>query len=122
MSLAADLAAKLKLACERVFPDEAPLSTEKPYVTYQFFGGPSLQTLAGQMAENRRQFCQVNVWAASRADSLTVALAIEAGLSTNTVFTAQPDGDLLWNHDSVPMEDAPDGIYSTQQSWTLTSR
>ncbi len=39
MTLEAALAAVLETVCPRVFPDFAPTSTARPYITYQQIGG-----------------------------------------------------------------------------------
>lgn len=120
MSIESDLAALLNGVCPRSFGDSAPLSTVKPYVIYQFIGGMTLQALDGQLADNRRPFVQINVWAASRQSALDLITAIGQALITSTTFNAQPDSDVLWSHDDVVMPDTPNGLFGALQSWTLT--
>lgn len=121
MSIESDLLALLKGVCPRSFSDEAPLATAKPYVTFQFIGGPSLQLLAGGLADNRRPFVQINVWAATRQTALDTITAICQALVASTTFSARPDSDVQWDHDDTVMADTPNGLFGALQSWTLTS-
>ena len=57
------LTTTLQSVCPRVFPDFAPVSTARPYVTYQFIGGQSLYYLNNTPANRRHHRVQVNVWA-----------------------------------------------------------
>ena len=42
MTVEADITTVLKTQCARVFPDFAPMSTTRPYVTYQKIGGRTI--------------------------------------------------------------------------------
>ena len=48
-----DLTTLLLAICPRVFPDVAPLSTARPYITYQQIGGQSLRFVEGTAADKR---------------------------------------------------------------------
>lgn len=121
MSIESDLLELLKGVCPRSFSDEAPLATVKPYVTYKFIGGLSLQLLAGELADNRRPFVQINVWAAKRQVALDTITAIGQALVVSDKFSARPDSDVQWSHDDTVMADTPNGLFGALQSWTLTS-
>ncbi|MDR5801201.1 DUF3168 domain-containing protein [Caballeronia sp. LZ001] len=54
------------LVADRVYPDVAPASVAKPYITYQAVGGVDETTFDG-LNEQQNQRMQVNVWATTRA-------------------------------------------------------
>lgn len=95
MSLESDLVAVITPLCPRLFPDVAPYTTARPYVTYQHIGGIPLRYVDNQPADKRHTLLQVNVWADTRAAALTLARAIEEALCAATAFTARPDSELL---------------------------
>ena len=56
------------LVNERVFPDIAPMNTDRPYATYQAVGGADASTLDGP-ATTRNARMQVNVWCDARIEA-----------------------------------------------------
>lgn len=94
MSLETDLAATLRAICPRVFPDEAPTSTERPYVIFQQIGGAALGFLDSAIPSKRNALVQVDVWAATRAEANALALQIEAAMLAAQKFTGRPQGAL----------------------------
>jgi hypothetical protein len=88
----------------RVFPDFAPVTTARPYVTYQGIGGPILQQLSNAAPGVRLPEIQVTVWADTRAQSLLIARAIEAAMRAATTFFAAPVGEPVADFDAdVPV-------------------
>lgn len=85
-----DLAALLQTLCPRVFPDIAPTTAQKPYVTYQGIGGRSLRYVDNTAADKRHHMVQVNVWATTRKEANQLSRAIEDALCAASVFTARP--------------------------------
>ena len=95
MSMESDLVAALQALCPRVFPDVAPQGAAAPYITYQHIGGTPQRFVDGQAASLRHSMVQVNTWATTRAEALTLARAIEDALCANTAFIARPDSEPL---------------------------
>ena len=95
-----NLIALLTTLCPRVFFDVAPEGTATPYVTLHHIGGKSLRALDGDHCGERNTYMQVNVWAASRLASMTLARAIEDELTTSADFqVVRPDGEPIADHD-----------------------
>ncbi len=95
MSMESDLVTVLQALCPRVYPDVAPQGAAVPYVTYQHIGGTPLRFVDGQPASLRHTMVQVNTWAATRAEALSLTRAIEEALCAATAFTARPDAEPL---------------------------
>lgn len=93
MTMEADLNTLLKTLCPRVFPDVAPAETATPYITWQALGGESIYALNNTPIDKRHTLMQINVWAASRLQSTTLARDIEAALALSKAFTAKPSGE-----------------------------
>ncbi|MBT9495373.1 MAG: DUF3168 domain-containing protein [Paucibacter sp.] len=121
MTIETQLTTLLKTQCAQVYPDAAPVSTPKPYVTYQFIGGPSLRWLDKSPADKRKSFIQINVWAATRIGANALARQIEDAMCAATVFSATDDGEPIGTHDPVTLQDAPYGLYGTIQDFTVIS-
>ena len=106
----------LRLAiCPRVFPDVAPLSTARPYITYQQIGGQSLRFVEGTAADKRHHRMQINVWASRRTAAIDMAHAIEDAMCLTTAFVSRPDGELI----ATAEEDM--GLYGTIQTFDIWS-
>lgn len=115
MSMESDLTALLKGLCPRVYPDVAPISTVRPYVTYQAIGGRSLRWLNGQPADKRHTMVQINVWSDTRLGALQLVRSIEDALCGATVFNAQPDSEPVSEHE-------PDlDLYGSRQDFSIYS-
>lgn len=112
-----DLTLTLETLCPRVFPDIAPLSTKKPYVTWQLLGGKSLRFIDNTAADKRHSMVQINVWGSTRASTLDLARLIEDAMCAATVFTATPDGEAMGNIET----DFEPPIYGTVQSFSVWS-
>jgi hypothetical protein len=95
MSLETELLAVLKTVCPRVFPDVAPVSTTKPFVTYQQVGGEALTYLERATPDKVNALMQINVYAATRTEANNTARQIEQALTAATTLNAKPDGALV---------------------------
>src|SRR5438067_1343798 len=73
MTFEADLQTLLKTVTPRVYPDFAPVSTQRPYVTYQQIGGNVLNMVANVAPGVRNSHMQISVWSNTRAEALTNA-------------------------------------------------
>lgn len=88
-----DLTTVLRGVCARTFPDFADINTALPYITWQLIGGTPLRHVDGSAQDKRHSMLQVNVWAATRAESLTLIRAVEEALCGALAFTARPDNE-----------------------------
>ncbi|MCL9849869.1 DUF3168 domain-containing protein [Ralstonia solanacearum P673] len=78
---------------DRVFPDEAPLDTPLPYVTYQQIGGLPFTFLDG-LPDKRNGRFQFNLWAATRDEASGLMRAIADAVELDPVLQATPLGEL----------------------------
>ncbi len=87
MTVEADIYNALKtLVSNRVFPDVAPTSTTKPYITYSQVGGEAWVYLERVVPDKQHGRFQVNVWADTRASASALMLQVENALVTATAF------------------------------------
>ena len=68
------------LAGGRVFPDVAPLNTERPFITYQAVGGAPINLLTGEKPTKQPHRMQVNCWAAQRIEASELGMLVEDAL------------------------------------------
>lgn len=115
MSLESQLFTVLQSVCARTFPDFAPTSTARPYVTYQQIGGEAVNFLDRTNPTKRNARVQVNVWADSRASAVTTMLAIEDAIRAATVFQGEPEAAMSADFDA----DFP--VYSAMQDFSIWS-
>lgn len=99
MSIESDLVTVLKTVTAQVFPDVAPVGTVPPYITWQQVGGTPLVYVDKNRMDKRWPHIQINTWAATRAEALTLSLAVEAALLAASAFNATALSDLLAAHD-----------------------
>lgn len=99
MSLETELVARLQTVCPRVFPDVAPLDTERPYITWQQIGGDAPVYVEAVALNQRNAFVQVNCWADTRAQANALSQQVEQALVTATTMQAQPQSALIAAHD-----------------------
>jgi len=121
MTFEADLTTLLKTLCQQVYPDVAPVSTPKPYITYQFLGGRALRWLDLTASDKRHTLLQVNCWAATRLAANQLARQVEDALCAATVFKAWPDAEPIGTHDGITLPDTPDGLYGCIQDFGVYS-
>ena len=92
MTFESDLFTLLKAASPalgtRVFPDFAPVTTPRPYCTFQSIGGDVLNMVANVAPGVRNTMLQVTVWSDTRKESLAISRAIEDAMCTTSVFKA----------------------------------
>ncbi len=69
------------LVSNRVFPDVAPENTARPYITYQQVGGTGINFLDQATVPNKRHArFQINVWAETREEVVTLMGQVETAL------------------------------------------
>jgi hypothetical protein len=95
MSLETDLVAVLHTLCPRVFPDVAPTTTQRPYITYQQVGGERAHYVEGQQIAKVNALVQINVWHDTRLAANTLSRQVEAALLAATTLQAEPEGALV---------------------------
>ncbi len=98
MSLETDFVTVLQAQCPRVFPATAPVNTTRPFVTWEHIGGDPLRYVDNTAAPQRLAMLQVNAYASTKAEALTLALAIESALCAASTVTARPVGGPRGDH------------------------
>lgn len=115
MTVEADLYNVLKVICPRSFPDIAPTSTAKPYVTYQQIGGQVINPISNEVPNKQNGEFQINVWSSTRAEASAIALQIEAALRQATVFVARPLSAPASDYDHDML------VYGSRQDFSIWS-
>lgn len=100
MTFEADLFTLLKTVTPRVYPDFAPVSTVRPYATYQHIGGQALRFLDNTAADKRNTVVQINVWSNTRLESLTLIRQIEDAMCASLLFVATPGSEPICDYDA----------------------
>ena len=113
MSLESDLVTTLLAVCPRVHPSSAPLDSPRPFVTWDHLGGDPLRYMEGTAASKRMAQIQVNVWADTKAQAVSLMLAAEYALCGAVAFTASPVAALQGDFD----HDAQ--VYRSLQEFTV---
>lgn len=113
-----DLVAVLQTQCPRVFPDVAEHATALPYVTWQLIGGTPWRYVENSAADRRHSLVQINVWAATRAETLTLIRAIETALCAAAQFTVRPESEPIADMDD---ETKRRGCLQDFSIWSLRS-
>ncbi|MDB5847334.1 MAG: hypothetical protein JWP29_1086 [Rhodoferax sp.] len=114
MTLELELIAALQSQCPRVLPVVAPYSTPTPYVTWQHVGGRPLRYLDNSAADKRNAYIQVNVWADTSLQAITLARAIEDALCAWPGLIAVPQGETV---DAYDEGDERKGTVQTFSVW-----
>lgn len=73
----------------RVFPDEAPFDTPRPFLTYTQTGGDALEYVDAAVPDLRHARVQLNLWAASRIEARNLAQQVEDAMRASTAMTAR---------------------------------
>lgn len=113
MSLETQLFTVLSGVCPRTFPGFAPITTVRPYVTYQQIGGAAVNMLDRWVPNKRNASIQVNVWSNTAAEAMTVIQSIEDALRMSVVFQAEPQSAPITDFDM----DMP--VYSAIQDFSI---
>lgn len=114
MSFESDLYTLLAGVTPRVFPDFAPVTTQRPYATYQQIGGDVLNMVANVAPGVRNSHVQISVWSDTRKESLEIMRAIEDAICATSVFkAARPIAAAVADYDAeIP-------IYGCRQDFTV---
>lgn len=93
MSWQTELVTLLQPVLPRFFRTEAPQGTALPYGTYVAMGGESLRYLDGEASDSRHALVQIDVWASTAGDSVSLMAQIEDLICLHPGFTAQALGE-----------------------------
>lgn len=88
------------LVAGRLYPNNAPLDTAKPYATYQLVGGQVVDFLEGGPPPARNARVQINVWHTSALAANDLMRQAEAVLLSAPHF-GQALGALISRHEPV---------------------
>lgn len=113
MSIETVIPAVLAAVSPRVFPDVAPFSTPRPYITWQQIGGPVQPFVDGALADKEGAFIQVDVWADTRLEANALNRSVELLMSTTTSLQGRPLSARVASHD------ADTGRYGAQQDFEV---
>lgn len=113
MSMESDLFTLLQTVCPRVFPDFAPTTTPRPYVTYQAIGGDSLNYVDNAAPDARNTTVQVNVWSNTRKEATALIRQIEDAMRVSALFSARAVSEPMHDFDA----DMP--VYGCSQDFTI---
>ncbi len=94
------MVAVLQALCPRVFPDVAPQGTALPYISWQHIGGRPQRFVDGAAASLRHSYVQINVWAGTRAQAMTLVRSVEDALCAATAFNARPESEPIADVDA----------------------
>ena len=100
MSLEADLIPLLQAICPRTFPDLAPSGAATPYLTYQHIGGESLRYADNTAMDKRYPLIQINAWAKTRLEALTLIRQVEDALCASASLQTTPQGESLSTYEA----------------------
>ena len=112
MTFESDLFTLLKTVTPRVYPDFAPVSTTRPYCTFQQIGGRVVNPLKNEAPGLRNTELQITVWSSTRLEALQVSRAIEDAMRLATAFNARPIAAAVADYDA----DIP--VYGCRQDFS----
>ena len=78
------------LVANRCYPDFAPLSTVRPYITYVQIGGEALSYTDNTLPDGKHGRFQINAWGDTRSSVSALMLQVEAIMIQATAFQARP--------------------------------
>lgn len=113
MSVESNLFDALKtLVSNRVYPDVAPQTVARPYITYTQVGGRAIAYLESAVVGLRNGRFQVNVWADSRLAAMNLCRQVEDTLVASTTLRAIPLGA------PVSVYEPETKLYGTRQDFS----
>jgi Protein of unknown function (DUF3168) len=116
MTVEADIFTALKgLVGNRCYPDVAPISTVKPYITYTQIGGEAISYTDDLLPDHKHGRFQVNVWAGTRASASSIILQVESAMVLAQAFQARPIGAPSSDYDHDMQ------TYGSMQDFNVTS-
>ena len=86
------------LVSSRIYPDVAPLNAVLPFITYQQVGGQSVNFMEAASSDKKNARMQVNVWALTRSQAMTLIRQVEDEMVKNPVL-AYVEGAAIATYD-----------------------
>ena len=99
MSMESDLVILLKSICPLVFPDVANSGIDRPYITWQSIGGDAWRYGDGAAPDKRMTAMQINAWATTRADAISLIHAVESAIDGVASWQVEPQGEAVSRHE-----------------------
>lgn len=90
MSLESTLVGLLTPVVAHVYPDVAPSGTVPPYANYMQFGGEAVTFIGAEVPSKRNANIQIDIYCTTRAEAISLMLAVESALTTATSLQAKP--------------------------------
>lgn len=90
----------------RAYPDFAPAGTAKPFVTWQQVGGQSRAALDATASALKNARIQINVWAATRQEAMTLIRAIEDAVAVEPLLGVPQGGAVALYDEAAAMRGA----------------
>ena len=76
----------------RVYPDLAPINSQKPFMVYTQVGGESISFIDNTIPNKKHGRFQIDVYSDSRAVCAALALQVESAMVGSTVFICKAQG------------------------------
>jgi hypothetical protein len=89
----------------RVYPDAAEMGTTLPYITWQQVGGGSVNYLGGGAVDKKQARIQINVWAQTRKEAMTLIRQIE-DICVSDPFFGRSEGAAIARYESANLRGA----------------
>lgn len=115
MSLETDLVAALQAVCPRVYPNTAPLNAASPFVTYIHIGGPVWRYADNTAADKRMAWLQIEVWATTYAEALSIIRQAETALCASVPLNARPQSE------PTTVDGSYEGMYGLMQDFEVVA-
>ena len=103
------------LVSNRVYPDVAPESVTRPYITYQQVGGETVAYLENAVADHKNGRFQINVWGDLRSTVSALALQAEQAFIESTALQCRPIGAPVSTHEPETK------LYGSRQDFSVWS-
>ena len=100
MSLETDLIALLQSICPSIHTDFARSVSVTPYLTFQHIGGESLRYADNTAMDKRHPLIQINAWAKTRLEALTMIRQVEGALCASASLQTTPQGESLSTYEA----------------------
>lgn len=76
----------------RVYPDVAPQDVALPFCIFEQVGGKPLNFLSGDVPDKKNALIQINVWATTRAQAMSIIRSMEDALVGAPLYATVASG------------------------------
>jgi hypothetical protein len=104
---------KTLVAESSVYPDNAPVGTKPPYITFQQVGGPGINFLDGTQPDKGLPRFQITVWEETRIKAKALSKQAETALRAVTALQTTVEGEPVSQHDEET------GLYGSRQDFSF---